>query len=493
MVHRHYAGGLVVGLSLLLVLAIYAVVLPSEHPAHAQNTDLGLEISKTLDNGSVVQVGELLNFTIRIENTGTISITDLVVVDEFTTDIVDAAQVGRFAEPDDPPLSDPPGTFDGTNRIVWDNLLDSLPNQALDAGQSLEIIVRLRAIRPTEQLQLVNRARVEEAIRFDNEDVSGAEDSAEAEAVGGANAPVVKELNAPQPIIAGDTITFTVSVNNDGTLPVEELPLEDNYNPAILEFVRAVPPPSSVNETTGNLTWDDLLLIAGRDQLEPGEEVSVTTVYRALQSTDSSANRASVSGARDRYGNELEASRAEVPIRIINVTATPRSTTTATATGTAAGTTTATATGTAAGTTTATAHATTTTTARATAAQTATRQPGGRDEDDEDDNEDRGETSQPATSQPASTGIAGTGTTTAATAQAATAQVAATTTLTTTSSISATITPTVGATATATPQRPVTLPRTASVSYDNEIALGLSLLLLLAGLFLLWWRRSVQA
>jgi uncharacterized repeat protein (TIGR01451 family) len=130
------------------------------------------------------------------------------------------------------------------------------------------------------------------------------------------------------PVRVGLPITFTIVITNDGVIDITDLPLRDIYNPAALQFVSASPPPSSINEPSGLLEWSDLLDITGRTALRPGESIQVRTVYIALQNVRQAVNQAEVSGARDEYGNTLEASRAEVPIFIVG----PEETVTATAT-----------------------------------------------------------------------------------------------------------------------------------------------------------------
>jgi uncharacterized repeat protein (TIGR01451 family) len=464
------------GLS-VLVLALLSV-LARGGAAQAQQGTLDMQISKSLQGNTTVALGELLEFRIVVENTGSFSITDLVVVDEFEESIVDPASIGQFAEPDDPPLSEPPGTFEAPNRIVWNDLLDDLPGGALGPGESIELTVRLRAIRPTEQLQLVNRARVEEALRDDGEDVSGAEDDADMEAEGGA-APVEKGLLAPQPITAGELITFSIRVANDGAVPIESVPLSDNFSPAALDFVRAVPPPSSIDQAGGQLAWDDLLALSGRASLEPGDEIIVTTVYRALQTVDEAAvNEAEISGARDRYGNTLEASRAEVPIQIISppIPPTPTSITSPTPEPTA------------------------TPTPEATSTPFPTPSNGGGgggggggDDDDDDDDDDRAE--EEAATQQAATTTAAALTATSATAASATAQVTTSpaTTAATAAGLAQTqvVTTTVTATATSTPEAPRVLPETGR-NGSGRTALALAGVLLLLGGALLGRRLWVR-
>ena len=65
-------------------------------PMPVQAQDLGLEISKTLRGGSDVQIGQVLEFVIKITNTGTISVTELDLVDTFVSDIVAPVGTGPF-------------------------------------------------------------------------------------------------------------------------------------------------------------------------------------------------------------------------------------------------------------------------------------------------------------------------------------------------------------------------------------------------------------
>lgn len=364
-------GAACAGLLLLLLVGIH--YLP--HLAHAQGPDqqLGLEIEKTLDGSEVVQVGQVLQFTIRIRNTGTLSITHLVVEDTFDESIVVPSGEGEFAEADDPAHSTPLGTLSGST-ITWDDLVENLPDQALNPDEEMTIKVRLRAVHPTDDLQIVNQAAIKEAIREGGKRESGVDTGASGN-VGGSNAPVTKSASS-QTIGVGTLITYTIRVENDSLIPLNTIPLRDTYNPAALQFLRAVPPASSHNQASGTLEWSDLLAITGQDELLPGESVEVMTVYRALQPMDSAPNEAEVYGARDHYGNELTPRQAQAPIRIV-----------------------AAATATAVSTRTPTAQATTTSVATETpsgATSTATQVPlQPRDDDDDDDDDDQEATTTP--------------------------------------------------------------------------------------------------
>jgi hypothetical protein len=282
-------------------------------PVAAQ--DLGLEISKTLEGGSTVQVGQILEFTIRITNTGTLSITELQVVDDFEADIVAPSGEGAFAEPADPPLSDTtPYVYDGASQITWDLFAGA---DELGPGESIAIVVRLRAVRPTSDLTVVNRARIEAAVRSDGQSGGGGEAEVPAKPEG-AKLPFTKSLGVPGPVQAGLPITFTLAVTNDGIIDITDLPMRDIYNPAALDYLSADPPPTSVDEAAGVVRWQNLVQSAGLETLEPGATIEVEIVFRALRDIRETTNRAEVSGAKDEYGNSIEAQQAEVPIQIVD-------------------------------------------------------------------------------------------------------------------------------------------------------------------------------
>lgn len=471
-----YGGGAAAA-ALLILVALYALAAARPPRAHAQGGNLGLEISKELVGDTTVSVGQILTFQIVVRNTGSLSVTDLVVEDTYDAAVIDPAEVGVYARDDDPPLSDTtPYVFDSANSaITWSGL-------ELAPGEERTILVRFRAVHPTPQLLTVNYARIKEAAQSGVRKEVDVGDDASGD-VKGNNAPLLKRLAAEGEISVGTLVTFTIEVSNEpGSPPIEVLPLTDNYNPAVLEFVSANPPVSSNDDTSGVLEWSDLLAMTGRDQLPPGESLVVTTVYRTLQAFDGSVNEAEVNTAEDEYGNTLDPDAANAPIQIVpaqeTATATsaaPTSTPVATATATMQPDFTAT--------------PTSATTQTATAAPTftpfPTAQPSDDDDDDGDDDDDEEEVATAAAARPTAGGtpliahedamktiwaLQGTIVTAEAEAEAATA------TATAASTPAATTTPTLVV--------PSTLPRTGSDDPRQGYlwwVVGAALLLLLAG------------
>ncbi len=455
-IHFRMAGYLLVISSMLIVAGWWASY--RAQPVQAQ--DLGLTITKSLQGSSQVQVGQILEFTIELRNTGSLTLTRLVVVDEFVPSIVAPSGIGQFAEADDPPLTEPPAIFDGTSIIRWENALAATPGGVLPPGETLTLRVRLRAVRPTADLQVVNRARVAEAIRSDGSDLGQREAEAVGAEVGGANAPVEKRVAATQPVQMGQEVPFEIEIRNAGLVDLESVPISDFYDPSVLQFLRAVPQPSSVNETQGVLEWDDLLAAAGVDRLRPGETIRISTVYLALRPIDASINQVRTRGVRDRYDNEVEAEQAEVPIQIVPAQATATATSLVTETATATATSLATLTATSL------VSETVTATSPTIAVATATRAPR------RERSNDKPTRTVIATATPEDTATAAaTATTAAATAVAATSTTEATGSIT----------------ATATPLAPIVLPTTGAPMAPSGNASAvlwglLAVLLLLAGI-----------
>ena len=146
------------------------------------------------------------------------------------------------------------------------------------------------------------------------------------EAVGG-QTPLTKTLDLTVPPIAGQQITFNLTIRNDGMANVVALPINDRFDPAALQFISAIPEPDRVE--TGLLVWNNALRAPLVSVLTPQQTVKMTVVFTALTDISQTLNQAEVMGARDSYGNNLAPAADEVPIRILpapTATPTPRPT-----------------------------------------------------------------------------------------------------------------------------------------------------------------------
>jgi len=80
----------------------------------------------------------------------------------------------------------------------------------------------------------------------------------------------------------GETVYFTVTVTNNGTIPLETVPLTDAYDSSKLDYTGADPAPDNVDEALGVLEWVDL---TGPGSLGPGLTIAVEVNFTAEAST----------------------------------------------------------------------------------------------------------------------------------------------------------------------------------------------------------------
>jgi LPXTG-motif cell wall-anchored protein/uncharacterized repeat protein (TIGR01451 family) len=291
------------GSALLLLAFLYGLGTHTLQVAHAQGPGtLSMAITKTLDGSPVVTVGQYVNFTIRITNTGTISITRLPVIDDYD------ARVLRLDQ------TTPPPSTSGNGQITWTNLPTDVVGGPLRPGQTFTIKTRFRVIGISNYT--VNRARIQDAIGMGGQSGGNGSGQGGGQTEGG-RVVVEKSLAPGVTPQSGRPVTFTVSVRNEGAADLVRVPVQDTYPAQYLQFWKAVPPPSQI--TASEIRWDDVLPALGLTRLRPNEVVTITTVFTALKSIDAGLiNSAGAAGVRDEFQNDLPAPRrAEVPIRIV--------------------------------------------------------------------------------------------------------------------------------------------------------------------------------
>jgi hypothetical protein len=285
---------------------------------------ISLEIEKLLQGSDEVQVGQYLTFTIRIENTGSITVTELPVIDEYEPSILEP-QLGRIS---------PAPDSHTTGVIRWNDLTDSLGD--MGPGQVFEIEAVFRALRIDDEV--INQARVEAAVGQNGEGGGDSQDDAKGKVKGG-NVIVLKELKEDFIRLDQPIISFTLTLRNDGYTDIVTLPFEDKYLPNVIQFIGSSIAPDEHLPEIGKLRWNNLLASFGISRLAPQQEISIDTSYLVIGDIeDAVVNSADAVDVADEFGNRVESPRrAEVRIRIRGgtvstptVTSTPEATATAT-------------------------------------------------------------------------------------------------------------------------------------------------------------------
>ncbi|HDQ70993.1 MAG TPA: DUF11 domain-containing protein, partial [Chloroflexi bacterium] len=98
-----------------------------------------------------------------------------------------------------------------------------------------------------------------------------------------------------------DVLTFTIAISNVGPVTLDVIPLMDDYDYQFLACKHATPAPDEVIPNPGLLRWHDLTESPGGfgQNLPPGAQFEVTTVFSVVADITRTVNTASVTGARD--------------------------------------------------------------------------------------------------------------------------------------------------------------------------------------------------
>ncbi|MBC8078089.1 MAG: hypothetical protein H7Y32_18575, partial [Chloroflexales bacterium] len=101
---------------------------------------------------------------------------------------------------------------------------------------------------------------------------------------------VAKRLLAPSNghAVVGDTLRFEIVLANVGGTAVDVLPLADTFDPAVLAFAGATiagAPAAPDTQSAGLLRWNDLTLLPGVGNLNPGASLTLEARFTALAPT----------------------------------------------------------------------------------------------------------------------------------------------------------------------------------------------------------------
>jgi len=215
-------------------------------------------ITKTRTTPSPVNVGDPVSFDIVVSNTGDQALTVVPLNDTYDATFLTFVSAS------------PAEDTAAAGSIDW-NDLGSLP-----VGSAHTVTVNFTAAASTLGNAEINTATTTP----DGLPPVSAEDDYE---IGSPDYSISKTRITAQQAAIGETVTFEITVANTGDVTLQTVPLDDTYDPAILQFVNAVPSlPNSASP--GNLVWNNIGSIA------PGADRTITVNFTALQFSPSTTN-----------------------------------------------------------------------------------------------------------------------------------------------------------------------------------------------------------
>lgn len=202
-----------------------------------------------IDEPDPVRPGDLLRYRLTLGNTGNVTATNIVISDTFDLNVV-------FAGDSLPPP-------DGGSGQVW---FWTVPSAPVDGQHQIVVTVTVDA-------PLLDQTVLHNRVQW-RSDQTTAEEDIETTVV--RNRPILSivKTDHPDPVTAGERLTYTIAYTNSGTAPMTDIWILETY-PTQTLFLSATPSPTNAENTLW--TMPDLL---------PGQSDAVTIVL----STSTSAN-----------------------------------------------------------------------------------------------------------------------------------------------------------------------------------------------------------
>lgn len=195
--------------------------------------EIGLESAVSFNKttlGDTYGEESVITYILSITNTSTSAITNVSITDDlgsFTFGTMELTPLAYTA----PALLLIDGQDVSTQLTVDSSVAGSLnfTFPTLPAGATANIVYRA-AVNEYAPLDLNSSITNTASLTSDTECGDGSA-SATVNAASAANVSVFKQMS-PNPVVCGDTVTYTIRIYNYGNIPAESLTLTDTFNPA---------------------------------------------------------------------------------------------------------------------------------------------------------------------------------------------------------------------------------------------------------------------
>ncbi len=231
-----------------------------------------ITVDKELATADPTTVGSTVAFTLTVRNSGTMVLTDVDLTDSFDTDYLDYLSASLAPDVID----------EGAGNLVWQDIETEAPGGTFDPGEEIEIVVSFTATDPTpDPVKAENTAFVS----AESGTVLGGpvSDDVEIDPPANPSVQIRKSRTTSSPAQVGETVTFQISVMNNGNTTLTDVDVFDTFPALNLGFVSAVPAPTNVN--VGTMQWQDIESNAPGGTFDPGETIILVVNFTALSPT----------------------------------------------------------------------------------------------------------------------------------------------------------------------------------------------------------------
>jgi uncharacterized repeat protein (TIGR01451 family) len=195
--------------------------------------EIGLASSVTfakLALGNEYNADGTVTYILTVSNTASTPLTSLTVTDDLGTftegglTLTPLSYVGPSLLLVDGQDVTAQLTVDSTNPAL---LIFTIPALAAGATANILYVVRANEFAPLD----ADSAIVNTATLVTDADCADGTASATVTVASAANVSVLKQMS-PNPVVCGDTVTYTIRIYNDGNAPAEQVQLVDAFDPA---------------------------------------------------------------------------------------------------------------------------------------------------------------------------------------------------------------------------------------------------------------------
>ncbi|MGA3163264.1 MAG: SdrD B-like domain-containing protein, partial [Verrucomicrobiota bacterium] len=244
----------------------------------------GVVMNKTIvsPSGGQVGVGRSATFNLQVVNTGSTTLTNVSVTDNFPS-----AKLSYTS------ASPTPSTV-AAGVLTWTNLGNMTPGQSTNFTVTFNTIAIGNA---------TNSATANGGVVTNS---SGA-----SVLITYAALNVTKVLLSPTntPVPIGSNVTFRITIQNTGDASIPTLPLEDTFSGAYFQFVSATIPPNGSG--SGSLIWTNL---AASTPLLTNATITIDVTMKVVGAGNPANNTATVDFAVDIYGNPVPTASGSVDV-----------------------------------------------------------------------------------------------------------------------------------------------------------------------------------
>ncbi|MFN8453778.1 MAG: hypothetical protein U0401_03755 [Anaerolineae bacterium] len=244
----------------------------------------GLAVDKSVALAAVVP-NQAVTYTIRVTNTGNVTLT--------TVEVRDTLPIGFVYVPNS---ATPAPSSTANGQLIWNDITGGL---GLGPGQLA--LINFRVTMPATISTYINTAIVT------GTHPTGVLTATDSVPVIVTDPAVAVEKDQVAPGVVNGLITFTIHITNTGPSIIDQVPLVDHFSGPIV-YVGGTPPASTIDNTNQIIAWSDLTANTPNGfgtNLAPNQAFVITTVFSITGNTSSftMTNAATVTNAVDIFNN----------------------------------------------------------------------------------------------------------------------------------------------------------------------------------------------